>query len=281
MEGVSFWMERSQGRRRYFLGGSDLESEPVVTREYQTAETDDGGFWTEEWEFLVQGHQGCVFLQGRKVRLKCRSLRNSGAVAFFNATRQSESEKLAWAGSAEVHFSHVSLTTLTRGPLTVSGMLANREKVLSYSVSPQEKALQDQAKSQQQEREKLPRASQSHGPGGFRKSNTQQQQHGSSFGRARPNSMPQLPKVAPAKKAQSRGLSQEELFRMTETGEARPLRLHKAASGGAGSSSPARDHSRHPIKFIPALKSMEREKRREEVKARAATTNQTPKNHRS
>lgn len=257
MEGISFWMERTQGRRRYFLGGSDLESEPVVTREYTTSESDDGGFWTEEWEVLVQGHAGCVFLQGRKVRLKCRSIRNSGAIAFFNATRPSEAEKQAWAGSTEVHFSHVSLTTLTRGPLTVSGMLAARENVLSYSVSPEEKALQEKAKQQQLQQQQQNKAGRAPITGVASKS--AQNWAPSSKDRLRPTSMPTLPPMPKTKHREPRRPSPAELFEMAQRGESRPLRMLKA--GGQQVLDP-----RQQIKFVPALKAMQQDERKEEMK---------------
>lgn len=279
MEGVSFWMERSQGRRRYFLGGSDLESEPVVTREYTTSESDDGGFWTEEWEVLVQGYQGCVFLQGRKVRLKCRSIRNAGAIAFFNATRPSEADKQAWGGSTEVHFSHVSMTTLTRGPLTVSGMLAARENILSYSVSPEEKAVQERRKQQQEalreqnrlvqqqqqqsrtEREQLVLAPMAAAAGG----RSQEDHRGLSKDRGggmMSRSMPSLPKMAPNKRygREPKVPSPAELADMRQRGEAPPLRMLKAG-GQQVIADP-----RQQIKFMPALKTMQRDERREEMK---------------
>lgn len=247
MEGVSFWMERSIGKRRYFLGGSDLESEPIVTREYVTTETDDGGFWTEEWEALVQGHTACVFLHGRKIRLKCRCIRNSGAIAFFNATRMSEADQVLWSGGSEVHFSHVNLTTLTRGPLTVSGMLAAREKILSYSLSPQEKVLQEQ-------RDQQKRAASSWAGTAVGRMRTPEL----SDGRIRPKTTPALPKMPRRRQKQPTGvMSAEELSAKAKSGACRPLRLSTTGSGQLF------QDPREQIKFIPALREMERNQRRE------------------
>lgn len=258
MEGVSFWMERTLGKRRYFLGGSDLESEPVVTREYVTSEGDDGGYWTEEWEALVQGYTACVFVQGRKVSLKCRCIRNSGAIAFFNATRPSEAEMALWSGSTEVHFSHVSLTTLTRGPLTVSGMLAAREKVLTHSISPEEKQLQ------------LQRAEQKRGATAGSETRGRQGQRLKtpelSDGRIRPKSTPALPSLPRRKRLEPRVLSQEELSKMSQTGARRELRM-KACGAGQILQDP-----RQQIKFVPALKEMQRNERREELMRETSST---------
>jgi len=96
-------MERdSAGNRQYFLGGNDLESAPVVTRSFKS-ETKD---IVEDIEVLVQGFTGCIFLQNRKVRIRFRSKRDFGSIAFYNSTKAEELSEGA------VHFADVKVTAL-------------------------------------------------------------------------------------------------------------------------------------------------------------------------
>lgn len=105
-DGISFWMERDEaGNRQYFLGGNGLESAPVVTRSFKSDMRDI----VEEIEVLVQGFTGCIFLQKRKVRIRFRSRRDFGSIAFYNSTKAVE------PGQGEVHFSDVKVTAL-QGP---------------------------------------------------------------------------------------------------------------------------------------------------------------------
>lgn len=106
-DGISFWMERdAAGNRQYFLGGNDLESAPVVTRSF----TSHGKDIAEDIEILVQGFTGCIFLQQRKVRIRFRSRRNFGSIAFYNSSKGVE------PGEGDIHFSNVKVTAL-QGPL--------------------------------------------------------------------------------------------------------------------------------------------------------------------
>merc|ERR1712159_468328 len=97
MEGVSFWIERTPEGKRYFLAGADLDSSPVITRIY----SDEGKEATEDFEIMMQGVNGCVFLRDRRVKIKFQLTRNKGSIAFYNT---SEGE------ASEVHFSKVQLT---------------------------------------------------------------------------------------------------------------------------------------------------------------------------
>lgn len=129
-DGISFWMERqphaegasgSAGTRRFVLAGEGLDSKPVVTRHYP----DPGGQWVEDIEVLVQGNTAVVFLQNRKVQIRCRTKGSRGSVAFYNSTKAAGEE-----GADEIHFSGVRTTALRRGPLEVSGDLGRRERAL-------------------------------------------------------------------------------------------------------------------------------------------------------
>jgi len=122
-DGVSFWIERRpghggrQGTRRYMLAGDGLDSQPVATRGFP----DSGGAHEEFVEVLVQGYNGHVLLQDRKMRLSFRARSGRGCLAFYNSTQ---------AENDDVHFSGVRVTALRKGPLEISGTLGRREHSL-------------------------------------------------------------------------------------------------------------------------------------------------------
>lgn len=119
-DGVSFWIERSvgrggrQGNRRYMLAGDGLDSQPVATRGFP----DSGENHEEFVEVLVQGYNGHVLLQDRKMRLSFRARSGRGSLAFYNSTQ---------AENDDVHFNGVRITALRKGPLEISGTLGRRE----------------------------------------------------------------------------------------------------------------------------------------------------------
>jgi hypothetical protein len=117
MEGVSFWIERSPEGKRYFLAGTDLDSSPVITRLYP----DSGIEATEDFEVMMQGVNGCIFLRDRQVKIKFSLRRKKGSLAFYNTSR---------GETSEVHFSNVQITNLSKGAPELSGMLASREKAV-------------------------------------------------------------------------------------------------------------------------------------------------------
>lgn len=117
MEGVSFWIERTPDGKRYFLAGTDLDSSPVVTRVY----TDRGGEATEDFEVMMQGASGVIFLRDRVVKIKFQLRRSKGSLAFYNTSR---------GEASEVHFSNVHITNMSKAAPELSGMLASREKAI-------------------------------------------------------------------------------------------------------------------------------------------------------
>jgi len=124
-DGISFWIERRLGRdgtessRRYLLAGDGLESKPIVTRSYPDPGV--GGPLTEDIEVLMEGWNGTIMLQDRKVSLKFRTKHQKGSVAFYNSTQ---------AESDEVHFGDVRITAMRRGPVELDGRMLRRERAL-------------------------------------------------------------------------------------------------------------------------------------------------------
>lgn len=124
-DGASFWMERrapakgsEEGTKRYMVAGDGLDSKPIVTRAFP----DPGGEVAEDIEILMEGYQGTIFLQDRKVQLRFRTKHNKGSLAFYNSTQ---------GDNDDVHFGNVRITALRRGPLEVSGALLDREQKLN------------------------------------------------------------------------------------------------------------------------------------------------------
>jgi len=123
-DGASFWIERQgprkgseEGTRRYMLAGEGLDSKPIVTRSYP----DPGGELAEEVEVLMEGYNGTIFVQNRKVQLRFRVKHNKGSLAFYNSTQ----------GDVDyVHFGKVRITALRRGPLEIGGKAREREQKL-------------------------------------------------------------------------------------------------------------------------------------------------------
>lgn len=119
-DGASFWIERRLGRdgregnKRYMLAGDGLESKPVVSRAYP----DVGGELVEDLELMMQGYQGTVFMQNRKVQFRLKTKNGRGSLAFFNTTKGTIDD---------VHFADVRITALRHGPLEISGTLGRRE----------------------------------------------------------------------------------------------------------------------------------------------------------
>ncbi|CAK0850233.1 unnamed protein product [Prorocentrum cordatum] len=134
-DGVSFWIERRpshggrEGNRRYMLAGDGLDSQPVATRGF----ADPGGAHEEFVEVLVQGYNGHILLQDRKMRLSFRARSGRGCLAFYNSTQ---------AENDDVHFNGVRVTALRKGPLEISGLLGRREHSL---LSPAEGEEQEAA----------------------------------------------------------------------------------------------------------------------------------------
>lgn len=127
IDGVSFWIERRLQEdgtltKRYVLAGEGLESKPLATKKYE----DPGGEFVEDVEVLVQGFTACIFLQNRKVQIKCRTKASRGSMCFFNSTQATEDGL-----NDDVHFGSCRITALRRGPLEVTGILARREKALN------------------------------------------------------------------------------------------------------------------------------------------------------
>jgi len=121
-DGASFWVERrktedGQAIKRYLLSGDGLDSRPIVTRQYP--DTDSDG--KEEIEVLMQGYNGVIMVQNRKVQLKFKCRRNKGSIAFYNSTQSDKDD---------VHFSDVRITAIQRGPMEIAGWLGQREKQL-------------------------------------------------------------------------------------------------------------------------------------------------------
>lgn len=117
MEGVSFWMERTPDGKRYFLAGADLDTSPVVTRSYP----DTGLEAIEDFEIMMQGVNGVIFLRERSIKIKFTLRRNKGSLAFYNTSK---------GEASEVHFSNVQITNLSKAAPELSGMLASREKAV-------------------------------------------------------------------------------------------------------------------------------------------------------
>lgn len=117
MEGVSFWMERMPEGKRYYLAGADLDSSPVVTRLYP----DSGVEATEDFEVMMQGVNGCIFLRNRQVKIKFQLRRVKGSLAFYNTSK---------GETSEVHFSNVQVINLSKSTPELTGMLASREKAV-------------------------------------------------------------------------------------------------------------------------------------------------------
>jgi len=122
-DGASFWVERRQatdraaGSKRYMLAGDGLDSKPIATRSFP----DPGGEQPEEVEVMMEGYNGTILLQNRKVSLRFRMKHSAGSVAFYNSTI---------GDSDEVHFSGARITALRRGPLEIDGKLLRREREL-------------------------------------------------------------------------------------------------------------------------------------------------------
>lgn len=123
-DGVTFYVERrlaygkaaaaaGQGFKRYVLTGEGLDSRPVVSNQYP----DGGGELVEDFEVLLQGHSGVVFIQNRKIQLNFKTRRGKGSVGFFNTTR---------ADDDNIHFAKVWLTAVRRGPMECAGTLGRR-----------------------------------------------------------------------------------------------------------------------------------------------------------
>jgi hypothetical protein len=131
-DGCSFWIERAPRPRvgectkRYCLAGDALESKPVITRNFP----DTPGYHEEDVKVLIQGYNGCIFLQDKKVQIKFRLKNMSGSVAFFNTSKE-----------ADVSFAKAAITVLRRGPMEIAGILGNREKqMLATAARTTEKA---------------------------------------------------------------------------------------------------------------------------------------------
>lgn len=145
-DGVTFFVERklstskaaaADGNKRYVLTGDGLDSRPVLSKAYP----DRGGETVEEFEVLMQGYHGVVFIQNRKMQMKFRTRRGKGSVGFFNTTR---------ADDDDVHFANVWLTAVRRGPLECDGVLGRRVEhfetppkpvIISHSAEGEEVAL--------------------------------------------------------------------------------------------------------------------------------------------
>mmetsp|Transcript_85312 Transcript_85312/g.275325 ORF Transcript_85312/g.275325 Transcript_85312/m.275325 type:complete len:385 (-) Transcript_85312:33-1187(-) len=123
-DGASFWIERrppskegGEATKRYVLAGEGLDSKPIVTRSFP----DPGGEAAEEVEVLMEGYEGSILLQNRKVSLRFRTKHNKGSVAFYNSTQ---------GDNDDIHFGGIRITALRRGPLEIDGKLLKRERNL-------------------------------------------------------------------------------------------------------------------------------------------------------
>merc|ERR1719313_2930250 len=76
---------------------------------------------TEDFEVMMQGVNGCVFLRDRQVKIKFQLRRSKGSLAFYNTSR---------GEASEVHFSNVHITNMSKAAPELSGMLASREKAI-------------------------------------------------------------------------------------------------------------------------------------------------------
>mmetsp|Transcript_57122 Transcript_57122/g.121420 ORF Transcript_57122/g.121420 Transcript_57122/m.121420 type:complete len:376 (-) Transcript_57122:271-1398(-) len=119
-DGASFWVERRIGKdgepaKRYVLAGEGLDSKPIVTRNYP----DDGADGSEEIEILMEGYDGTIMLQNRKVQLRFRTKHNKGSIGFYNSTQGDRDE---------IHFGGIRVTALRRGPLEIDGRLLRKER---------------------------------------------------------------------------------------------------------------------------------------------------------
>uniref|UniRef100_A0A7S3UIU0 Uncharacterized protein n=1 Tax=Oxyrrhis marina TaxID=2969 RepID=A0A7S3UIU0_OXYMA len=101
MDGASLWMEASNGKKVYCVGGNDLASAPVVTREYPCRPGE-----VEEWELLMQGYHGTLFTMQRKVRIQFKVSQNIGMVALFNSSRGADEP-------VDAHFANVVITHMS------------------------------------------------------------------------------------------------------------------------------------------------------------------------
>merc|ERR1712193_409950 len=82
---------------------------------------DTGGEGTEDFEVMMQGVNGVVFLRERRLKIKFTLRRSRGSLAFYNTSK---------GEASEVHFSNVMVTNLSKSAPELSGMLASREKAV-------------------------------------------------------------------------------------------------------------------------------------------------------
>lgn len=123
-DGASFWIERrppgkneTEPTKRYVLAGEGLESKPIITRSFP----DTGTEAFEDIEVLMEGLEGSILLQNRKVQLRFRTKHAKGSIAFYNSTQ---------GDNDDIHFGGIRITALRRGPLEVDGNLLKREREL-------------------------------------------------------------------------------------------------------------------------------------------------------
>jgi len=122
-DGASFWIDRRpsrdgrEGTRRYCLVGDGLDSSPIATRPFPDHDDER----TEEVELMMEGYNGTIFLQERRVVLRFRMSHSKGSLGFYNSTR---------GDSDDVHFAGVRITAMRRGPLEIDGKFLARERKL-------------------------------------------------------------------------------------------------------------------------------------------------------
>jgi hypothetical protein len=63
-DGIAVWVDLRGRKAQYTVSGNDLEGPPVTTREFDVeVEEEDGKIaFSDEWELLIHGINGCAFI---------------------------------------------------------------------------------------------------------------------------------------------------------------------------------------------------------------------------
>jgi hypothetical protein len=124
-DGIAVWVDLRGRTAQYTVAGNDLEGIPVKTREFEIEEIpdEDGKIaFSDEWELLVHGINGCAFVQRRNARMNFRQRKWEGSLAIFNSSRRNDDGK-----PAEVHFTNINMTFLDPPKLPRHALAAVRE----------------------------------------------------------------------------------------------------------------------------------------------------------